>query len=343
MNEDPTRNRGDQMRSFMLKWPAGLLFTAVLAPSTIAVAADPPAPRAARLAVRDAADDWFDKGSAAYDAHKLKEAEAAFFSAWSLKKTPDIAANLAQVKVELGKHAEAATFFAYAVKNAAPTDSQDARRDVKQRFEEERKLVGALRIRVNVEGAEVRVNGRVVGNSPLADEVFVDAGTAQAQVQRDGYLAIQQSIVVPKGEAREVSLVLTAAPGPTGGRSIVPGAVLVGVGGAALATGVALMVVAAGKRAHSRDLSAAISNAHHSCVANASNYDPTCSDLNDTALSTKTFHNAGIGLLAGAGAAAVGATVYFLWPASTPSRASTLRVSPTVSVTTGGLLFSGSF
>jgi hypothetical protein len=75
----------------------------------------------------------------------------------------------------------------------------------------------------------------------------------------------------------------------------------------------------------------------------AANFDARCPGLNDTALSAGTLHNAGVGLLVGAGAATAATVAYFLWPASTPRRSSAVRVAPSLSATSAGLMFDGSF
>src|SRR4051812_6716954 len=125
------------MRSSLRRSPLAVLLCASFACAGTSWAAPPPPPPKppAPPRVHDAADDWFDKGSAAYDAHDLKAAEAAFLEAWKLKKTQDIAANLGAVELELGQARQATGHLAYAVQNAAPTDSQQVRRSVKDRFD----------------------------------------------------------------------------------------------------------------------------------------------------------------------------------------------------------------
>jgi hypothetical protein len=126
---------------------------------------------------------------------------------------------------------------------------------------------------------------------------------------------------------------------------VVPGVVIAGVGVAALATGIALLVDGSAKGSSAQTTNSAILTAHHSCVTGAPNFDAQCETLHSTASSATTSNHVGIGFLAGAGAAAVGTAVYFLWPAAKPLTPSTqgLRVIPSASDTGAGLVFSGAF
>jgi hypothetical protein len=77
----------------------------------------------------------------------------------------------------------------------------------------------------------------------------------------------------------------------------------------------------------------------------AANYDPRCSDLESTSRTSDTLDRAGVGLLIGAGAAAVASVLYFVWPASKSTAPTTgaIRVVPAVSAGGGRVLFSGTF
>src|SRR6185436_6743274 len=61
------------------------------------------------------ASQLFKKGKAAYDSRKFEDALRIYMEAWSLKQSPDIAANLAATETELGKHRDAAEHFAFAL------------------------------------------------------------------------------------------------------------------------------------------------------------------------------------------------------------------------------------
>jgi tetratricopeptide (TPR) repeat protein len=307
---------------------------------TSAVAAEPPkqpAPQAPPKAV-DSADKLFDEAAAAFTAGRYAEAETKLEQVWTLKQTYDVAGNLGVVQAKRGKYPQAAEHLAWALQHFPLTEPAKARRGFEGELEKARAQSGTLRIQVSIDGAEVSVNGRKVGVTPIAGEVFVEPGPVSVTAQRDGYALAQQSVTVAKGEARDVSVVL--APIEIKRRSVVPGAVLGGVAGAALVTGVALFVAGKNKYADAQTLENQIVAAGNRCVAGAA--DPRCSQLHSTASTSDAFHDAGVGLLIGAGVAAVGTATYFLWPTSTASpRSGTVRVAPLVSATGGGLVVWG--
>src|SRR5688572_27311971 len=61
----------------------------------------------------DRANLLFKKGKVAFNAGKFNDALRIYSEAWSLKQSPDIAANLAQTESELGQHRNAAEHFAF--------------------------------------------------------------------------------------------------------------------------------------------------------------------------------------------------------------------------------------
>jgi hypothetical protein len=323
---------------------AYLSLTFALSLAAAPAVADDATPKTTRL--RDQADELFSQGAKAYLAGRYPEAEQKLEQAWAIKRTHDIAGNLGVVKNRLGKPAEAAQYLAWSLLHFPPTESARARQGYADELAKARAEVGALRIKVNVAGAEITVNGKPLGNAPLETEAFVAPGTASVRAQIDGYVPVQQSVVIGKGEARDVTLTLAPIAEPEVKRSIVPGVVLGGVAGVALATGIGLFAAYKGQYGSARDLNQAIVKAGGTCVSGGAHYDATrCPELDSTARSADRLHSASAGLLVGAGAAAAGTVLYFVWPSSKPARtrASALTLTPIASPSTAGVLFSGTF
>ena len=87
----------------------------------------------------------------------------------------DIAASLAVVENALKNTRDAAEHFQFALDNFPPMTAADKRQQLEQGLAEARKNVGELTINV-APGAEIEVNGRAVGMSPLKGPVFVEPG-----------------------------------------------------------------------------------------------------------------------------------------------------------------------
>jgi hypothetical protein len=283
----------------------------------------------------------FDKGEAAFAKGDKQSAYEAFKAAWALQKSYDIAGNLGVVELKLGKYRDAAEHLAWSLENYPPTGEEAQQKATEKRLAEALKEVGRLHVQVNVNGASVIVNGNASGTAPIARTLFVEPGPIVVEAKLAGYLDGRKQVEIAKGGEETVKLSLVPAPPPR--RGVVPGAVMGSVAGAALVTGVVLEVVAASKRSEVRTTNASILNEHHSCVTGAANYDARCPQIIDTANSTAKLHDAGIGVLVGAGALAAGAVTYFLWPTSKQGRASGLRPAPVISASGAALTLSGSF
>jgi hypothetical protein len=100
-----------------------------------------------------------------------------------------------------------------------------------------------------------------------------------------------------------------------------------------------LVAGGAGKLSTSKDLSAAITGARHSCVTAAANFDGRCGDLKSAASAADTFKRAGLGLLIGGGVAAAGGVIYLVWPQAK----AVPMITPSASATGGGFVVSGEF
>jgi hypothetical protein len=299
----------------------------------MSAAAETDSERAARL---------YQKGNAAVEQKNWSEAEAAYREAWKLARTFDVAANLGLVELRLGNYRAAAEFLAYSIRNVPPSSKPAQRQRTQQLFDEARAKVGAVRVKASVPDAVVSIDGARITPDDVAFDVFIDPGTHTLEAQRDGYQSARTTVELKAGEAKEAPL--TLAPLPPERRSVVPGAVLGSVAGAALVTGIGLFVAGRSKGASGASERDAILKVHHSCVTAAANYDPRCPDVESTATAANTFQKAGVGLMVGAGVAAIGTVIFFVLPASSASaRSGGLRVSPALSPSLGGLVFSGAF
>jgi hypothetical protein len=293
----------------------------------------------------DDADLLFKKGTAALTSGNTQQAYELDLAAWKLKQTHDIAGNLAQVELLLGKKRDAAEHIAFALGHFPPTVPSDRREGMKKVLDGLRKDLGALRIHVSAADAKVTVDGMPVGSAPLAGEVFVEPGPHLVEATLAGYKPARVSADAGRGASQDVALELVKVPDPTPARrSVVPGAVLGGVAGVALVTGVGLFVGGRAKESSIRALHDGIVKAGHDCTMGAASYDSRCDDLTSQAATGTTLQKAGVGLMIGGGVAALGSLLYFVVPTSgTAAKSGGFRVTPTLSPSMAGLGFSGSF
>src|SRR5262245_54843763 len=158
------------------------------------------------------ADGFFKQGIRLYSDKKWAEAEAAFLSAWALNPTFDVAYNLGSAEYQLGKHRGAAEHLSFALHHWPLIDATSAlRKTAQQRFDESRAMVAALTVKVNMPRAEVFVDGKSVGRSPLDEDVFVDPGAHTIEAKLDGYDGAKEAVQAAKGSAQTVTLTLVAS------------------------------------------------------------------------------------------------------------------------------------
>lgn len=329
-------------------------------------------PAPAGVEASQKADEFFRAGKTAYKAGKLRESYEAYRSAWSLKRTYDIAANLANAELQLGMKRDAAEHYAFCVRNFPPTGGAAQREKTLRHFEEARQDVGALTLKVNVDGAEVLVDGHVMGRTPIAEEVFVEPGTRVVEVRLAGYATATQTVQAAKGARQVVTLVLVAAVVPPGAAPSVvapgvdagatqgaatatvppvaptatppekgPRTVVLVTGGAltgvALVLGTAFAVISNGKAS---DASAKLSTFKQMGRSACAQHATVCADV-DTAWGARDgFANASVGAFLGAGAIGV-ATLGYLLLAPKRASSSGARVLPMVGVSQAGAMMTG--
>lgn len=260
-------------------------------------------------------------------------AHAKFLEAFRQSDHYTIAANLGSMEIKMGKHREAAEHLAVYLRKV-PADKVKDRMRALAFFEEAKKKVGAVQVRVNVNGAEILVDDRVAALSPPVDDVFVDPGPRFIKARKAGYKTAEAAIEASGGSTHQVALTLeklpdtqkeakapppkstpkpAAAPPPEGEafrpkREIIIAGVAVTAAGLLGGTIFALVSSGQGSSADER-MNALIAKAGPNACAGGGGINATdCQTLTDLRSSRDTFGNLAawsfiLGGLAGAGTA----------------------------------------
>jgi hypothetical protein len=285
----------------------------------------------------------FRKGVAAYEAGKDDEAVKILSEAWAIRQTYDIAAALAQAEISLKRYGEAAEHLNFGLSHFVPGDSEQTLQQMRTAFAEAKTHVATLKVSVDHDSADVRVDDRTVGVSPLSAPAFLDPGihTLSARLRGD---TVSQQLNVEAG--REYPVVLkfgVAKTGPalgttppvsgTDDRSLVP--VIIG-GAVALAGTVSFIIFDSSASSDTdRKNSLKAKNGASGCV-DGSALPADCAAQLDAAQSHDRNRNlAAASVIIGA-AGLVSIPVYWFWPreqsASGTARAPTLRLHAAVGV-----------
>lgn len=275
------------------------------------------------------------------------EAITALASALTQKSDPDIAAALAYCEVKTRRWAAAADHLQIALRGAPEGPTRKALED---RLLEARAHVGMLSITVNVEGADLFVGSRFVGQSPLGDAVFADPGRNVVTVKKPNFDEAERIVEVPLRGTAGVKIELVAGgrtPNPfaRATRTRVPFFVLGGVGLVTVGTGAALLAAGLSRGAAADTVLAELGAAYPHQAAPCAPAHAGCASVKSLRAGRDTFMNAGAGALAGGGVLLGAAILYGVWAfaGDAPSSTGALTLAPVATPSGGGLWMTGRF
>ncbi len=283
--------------------------------------------------------ELFKSGKAAFAKGDMAEAERLFGQALAMRKSSDIAANLAQSELEQQKYRSAAEHFSWALANLLPSATDAQRKAVETGLSKARTEVAVLRLDIRPEGSDVLVGQDNLGKSPIGNGVYVDPGEVIVSVKHDGFVALDKRVMVGKGTEQAVEITLVpkdgaapaaaatpvidsglhtspAAPPPSAERpapkSLVPAFVATGV---AVAGGVVGLVFTLSANSKSDDADQLRDRLNEMGGCNGGTASPSdCSDLKSQRASVDSSHHLALGAFVVGGVAALAAG-YFYWDA----------------------------
>jgi hypothetical protein len=348
------------MYTRLLSAPAIALFLAIfsLAPASSEASARPP-----RDAAAVQADEYFRQGKALVKQGRLEDAYRAYLAGYQLRQGYDLAGNLGNVELELGKPRDAAEHLAFCLKIFPATGTAKQLEFIKGRLAEARGKVGALSIKVSESLAEVTIDGRAIGRPPFSDEVFVDPGTHTVEARLRGYKPARKVIQIEKGASAKVDLELTpiAAPdpppqgviprepkasvhpgGPVHKRSPLP--VILGASAAAVGAAVGIAgAVASSSASKSADAQhAALELAGGKSACSHMQNQASCDALDRTYLRKATYRTVSVLGFSASGAALAATLVIALLPGEKPKEG-TIQASVVVAPGGAGIGIKGRF
>lgn len=274
--------------------------------------ASPPPARVERDAIKAAASDLYERGAKAMDEQRWDDCRASFLAAWNIDRYYQIAGNLAACEAKLGRYADAAEHIAFALREMPDTAPQERRALAQKLMGEVRAKVAEVTIRSNKTGAEISLDDRVVGRSPLATAIFVEPGAHTVEAKLDGAVARTKVNATGGGTHEAVLTLLDPAPPDTGGPRTELWATGAGVAGAALLAGGILIGVAEAKKSEAERLRSDLLASGGGKACAPPDADARCDDLTSALSTRKTLGNAGVWTLIGGGAIAASTVVYVL-------------------------------
>ncbi|WP_437987180.1 hypothetical protein [Sorangium sp. So ce117] len=161
---------------------APVLLLSLIAPAVLTEAGLPPSLFSEPLSfaqpsdpVTEVARQRYEEGVKAYDAGRFEEARTAFLQVYALKRHPAVLLNLGQSELrsnhlqDAGKHLQQ-----FLREHAAATPEQRAAAE--KAIADVKRKTGFLVVTADANGADISVDGVLIGKAPLLDPVFVTPG-----------------------------------------------------------------------------------------------------------------------------------------------------------------------
>jgi len=196
-------------RSFALTLCATLAAGAPLLSPRVASAQDDATIQMAR--------ERFQEGVKYYDAKQYTRARASFLQAYALKKHPAVLLNLAQSELRSGYEADAAKHFSQYLREAKEASAAE-RQEANKGLSAAKSSVAELAVTVDVDNAELYVDGNLEGRTPLPGPIYLKPGSHNLEARKDSQTATS-AVTAIAGQSGSVSLSFTggATAGPPGG------------------------------------------------------------------------------------------------------------------------------
>ncbi len=167
----------------------------------------------------ESARSFIERGVQLRKAGADREALAAFERARALEDSAEVLAQIALAEQALGRWVEAEEHLARAL-NLPGEDAwiSKHRPSLETALREVQARLGMLEVSCNVAGAELRLDGRALGHTPLAQPVRLMAGESVIQISAPGYFEVTRLVQVDAGNLSRVEVVLIPRPSPSGDR-----------------------------------------------------------------------------------------------------------------------------
>ena len=158
---------------------------------------------------RAAATQHFRRGVGLFQAGEHEAALVEFDAAYRARQHYAILLNMAYCYSEMGRLGDAIDHFERFLRDGGDEIPRARRATVEQEMHRLRSQLVPLTIEVSVPGASLRIDGRDVGTSPLAEPVLVRAGAVHTvEARLDGYRTLSREVAAAQGTPQTVEMEL---------------------------------------------------------------------------------------------------------------------------------------
>ena len=156
-------------------------------------------PRLAAADDHEIAKAKFQEGMALIKEENYPAALAAFEESYKLVPKPGLLYNIAMCQKALFRYVESIASFKRYLSAMGANIKPEMRLTVDQAISDMQKLVGTVLIDGAPDGADVFIDDRAVGATPLKEPLITDPGQHSIRVERDGFKPLRTEVTVPSG------------------------------------------------------------------------------------------------------------------------------------------------
>jgi hypothetical protein len=199
--------------ALLCMWGSSVVAQPSVAPPAVAppAVAPPVASAGGPVSARDRAIALFKSGLELYAAGDYVGSRIEFQRAYDVAPNYKVLYNIGQVYFQLKDYLSALRSFREYVSQGGPEIPPDRMKDVQAYIAQLQPLLAALDITTTPPGAEITVDDRPVGTTPLAEPVPVNLGRRKVVASLAGHASVTRDVDVGGGETAKVQLDL-----PTG-------------------------------------------------------------------------------------------------------------------------------
>lgn len=157
----------------------------------------------------------FSRGVALYRDGAFEGAAVEFERAYTEKPNPAVIYNIGQTALQQHDYVSARSAFERYLRLGGASVDAERRAQVEAQLAELRGRIGYLVVRASVDGAEVVIDDREAGRTPLSAPIAVNVGRHRLEVRTDSGRAAVRTIEIAGGEEITETLELPAPPRPS--------------------------------------------------------------------------------------------------------------------------------
>lgn len=152
----------------------------------------------------------FERGLELYREGTLDAALVEFERAYEAVPDFRVLYNLGQIQSQRGEYVESIGYFEHYLRDGGESIPPARRVEVEKYLVTLNARVAKLWVESNVEGAELFINGKLVGQLPLERPLAINSGVCEVRIVKPGYESRTHQLKAAGGEQPRLSLPLTA-------------------------------------------------------------------------------------------------------------------------------------